>query len=106
MQRCAAMMPCVLVVDDDAVVRDGLRAMLEALGLEVLEAGTLKEAEMVSSLYEPALLLVDGILPDGNGIEWVSTLRNEGLRSEVVLMSGRPSHQIADIVAHATSLRS
>jgi DNA-binding NarL/FixJ family response regulator len=122
-------MVSVLLVDDDADLREGLRALLEAKGLEVLEASTLREAEVMSKLYEPALLLVDGIMPDGNGIEWISMLRSEGSAAEVVFMSnvlasGRwlgvlsklgvrhrinkrntSLERIADIVARATPLK-
>ncbi|MGH1341069.1 MAG: response regulator [Nannocystales bacterium] len=77
----------VLVVDDDADLRRGLRALLEVHGLEVLDAGTLREADALARLYEPALLVVDGVLPDGNGIEWISILRSEGMATEVIFMS-------------------
>ena len=68
----------ILVVDDDADLRSGLRALLEARGLEVVEAATIRQADVLAQLYEPATLLVDGILPDGNGVEWISMLRSEG----------------------------
>ena len=123
-------MPSVLVVDDDADLRTGLRTLLEARGIDVVEASSLREATAMSRLYEPSLLLVDGMLPDGNGIEWISALRSEGTTTEVVFMSsffakGRwlnvlgklgvrhriskretPIDGIAEIVARATPLRS
>lgn len=77
----------VLIVDDDADLRRGLRALLEVQGLEVLDAGTLREADALARLYEPSVLLVDGMLPDGNGIEWISILRSEGMATEVIFMS-------------------
>lgn len=123
-------MVSVLLVDDDADLRTGLRALLEARGLDVLEAGTLREAGVLSKLYEPALLLVDGLMPDGNGVEWISMLRSEGTATEVVFMSNALAsgrwldvlaklgvrhrinkrntslERIADIVARATPLKS
>ena len=77
----------ILVVDDDADLRRGLRALLEARGLEVVEAATIRQADVLAQLYEPATLLVDGILPDGNGVEWISMLRSEGREANVVFMS-------------------
>jgi DNA-binding response OmpR family regulator len=77
----------ILVVDDDADLRSGLRALLEARGLEVVEAATIRQADVLAQLYEPATLLVDGILPDGNGVEWISMLRSEGREANVVFMS-------------------
>ena len=55
----------ILVVDDDADLRTGLRALLEARGFEVVEAGTIRQAEALAQLYEPSTFLVDGVLPDG-----------------------------------------
>ncbi|MCR9159270.1 MAG: response regulator [Nannocystaceae bacterium] len=94
---------CALVVDDDVALRHRLRCLLEELGIDVIEAGTLREAEMASALYEPSLMLVDGILPDGNGIEWVATLRAEGLESEVVFTAGRPTCEIACLLMEQAS---
>lgn len=119
----------ILVVDDDADLRTGLRALLEARGFEVVEAGTIRQAEALAQLYEPSMFLVDGILPDGNGIEWISMLRSEGRDANVVFMSSflakgnwldvlsklgvrhrinkreTPIDQIADIVVRETRAR-
>ena len=120
----------VLVVEDDDDLRAGLRTLFEDEDLEVLGARTLREAKAVRDLYEPQVLLVDGMLPDGSGIDWITELRARGCDAEVVFMSSfyakgdwlevlaglgvkhrldkreTPIERIAEIVAQAIQLRS
>jgi DNA-binding NarL/FixJ family response regulator len=61
----------VLIVDDHAIVRQGLRALLEAEeDIEVTgEAGSVEEAIRRVGLDEPDLVLMDLQLPDGTGVD-------------------------------------
>ncbi|MEZ0164373.1 response regulator [Kineococcus sp. LSe6-4] len=61
----------VFLLDDHAVVRAGLRAVLEAdPGLRVVgEAGTVAEAVEGITLTRPDVAILDGRLPDGSGVE-------------------------------------
>ena len=61
----------VLIVDDHAVVRAGLRLLLEAADdLEpVAEAGSAKDAVFEARKWQPDVILLDVMLPDGSGIE-------------------------------------
>ena len=61
----------VLIVDDHAIVRQGLRALLEAEDdIHVTgEAGSVKEAIRRVGLDEPDLILMDLQLPDGTGVD-------------------------------------
>jgi CheY-like chemotaxis protein len=56
----------ILVVDDSAMVRETFRAMLEAVGHEVLEASCGHDAEQRLSESVDALI-VDGVLPWARG---------------------------------------
>lgn len=70
----------VVVIDDHAVMRDGLRSVLSRTGFEVVgEGGTGARAlELVDSLA-PDVLLLDARLPDMGGLE---VLRRLGERDE------------------------
>ncbi len=61
----------VLVVDDHAVVRGGLRALLETVdGIEVVgEASGGHEASRLAADLVPDVVLMDLQMPDGDGIE-------------------------------------
>ena len=65
----------ILVVDDDAVVRRMLTETLGRAGYAVAPASSSAEALRVVAEEEPALAIVDLVLPDGDGIELLGQLR-------------------------------
>lgn len=65
----------VLVVDDEPGIRCVLRGYLEAEGLEVAEAPTGESAIAQVRQSAPALVLLDVMLPDVDGIEVLRRLR-------------------------------
>ncbi|MBW2375339.1 MAG: response regulator [Deltaproteobacteria bacterium] len=81
------MPPTVLLLDDDTQFRMGVTPALEAFGLRVLTAtkGTIARALLEEE--EPSLLIVDGLLPDTNGIVWIEHLRDDGIRIPIIFVS-------------------
>jgi CheY-like chemotaxis protein len=75
-------MPSILVVDDDATVRQFLRSVLERAGHEVLEAGNGKEAmeEIRRKAFD--LVITALFMPVQDGFETIRALKKEyaGLR--------------------------
>ena len=65
----------VLVVEDDAGIRDVLRAMLAAANYRVVEADTAARGEIEARAHKPDLLIVDLGLPDRDGIELIRSVR-------------------------------
>src|SRR3546814_2390404 len=67
----------VFLLDDHEVVRQGLRALLEASGgIEVVgEAGTAAEATARIPALRPDVAVLDARLPDGSGIEVCRAVR-------------------------------
>ncbi|MBB4002141.1 MAG: response regulator [Aurantimonas endophytica] len=61
--------PVVLIVDDDAAIRDSLRELLEAHGLRSLAFGSGGEYVAAQKPDAPTCLILDLELPDINGLE-------------------------------------
>lgn len=67
----------ILVVEDEVALRRLLRLHLAREGFAILEAGTLAEArERLAGDAGVAALVVDGTLPDGDGLELLAEVRD------------------------------
>ena len=67
----------LLVVDDEATVRELLSATLRFAGFEVVSAATGAEAVAAAEDEPPGLVLLDVMLPDMDGFEVVRRLREQ-----------------------------
>ena len=67
--------PKILVVEDDPSIRRFLTTSLPLHGLEVVEAADLRAALAAVSTHPPDLVLLDLGLPDGDGVDFVHTVR-------------------------------
>lgn len=78
----------VLVVDDEPEITRALRSILSAHGFEPILAATAKEGLDLLQRRHPDLLLLDLVLPDGNGLDVTRTIRQElGLDLPIVVLS-------------------
>ena len=79
----------VLIVDDHAVVRSGLRLVLEAEdGIEAVgEAGTAREAIFEARSTKPDVILLDVVMPDQSGLEAIPTLLKENPAVKILVLS-------------------
>jgi len=66
----------ILVIEDDAGIRNVLRIMLQAEQYRVIEAETAARAEIEARSHRPDLLLVDLGLPDGDGLQVIKSVRD------------------------------
>ena len=67
----------IFLVDDHEVVRQGVRAVIEAAdGMHVVgEAGTVEQAMQRISAVQPDVAVLDVRLPDGSGVELCRDIR-------------------------------
>lgn len=79
----------VLIVEDDLAMCQGLRDNLEAEGYRVLLANGIREARRQVQTGHPDLILLDLMLPDGDGISLCRALREEGFRQPVLMLTAR-----------------
>jgi two-component system, OmpR family, KDP operon response regulator KdpE len=68
--------PRVLLVEDEKEMRRFLRASLSAHGYRLVEASTAEEALRQATAYNPDVVLLDLGLPDRDGLEVISRLRD------------------------------
>ncbi len=81
-------MPRILIVDDNKVVRDLLRAVLERAGYEVREAQNGVEALELSQQMPFDVLITDLVMPGPRGTELLDRFRSELPDLKVIAMSG------------------
>jgi DNA-binding NarL/FixJ family response regulator len=78
----------VVIADDHPVFRDGLSALLESVGLEVVgQAATGAEAIEVCAEHHPDVVVMDIQMPDMDGIEATRRLRAEGEGAAILMLT-------------------
>src|SRR5207244_1334974 len=78
----------ILVVDDEAAIRDSLRMTLEYEGYEFIGAATGQEGLALAEREAPDLVLLDVKMPGMDGIEVLDRLRAMNEALPVVVISG------------------
>ncbi len=89
----------ILIVDDDEILRETLAEQLQVDGeFQAAEAGTLADAGAKLGAKDARFdaLILDVTLPDGDGRDFCATLRRQGLRMPVIMLTG--SDDEVDIV--------
>jgi two-component system, NarL family, response regulator NreC len=79
----------VVIADDHAVVRKGLRLLVEAEpGLRVVaEAGTVPDALRMAKAHRPTVLVLDLNMPGGSSLEAIPTMREEAPMTAIVVLT-------------------
>lgn len=79
----------VLIVDDHAVFRAGLKLLIDAEdGLEAVgEAGSARDAIFQARALEPDVVLLDIVMPDQSGLDAMPTLLHERPEMKVLILS-------------------
>lgn len=82
-------MPTVLVIEDDSAIRRGVCDALRFSGYEVLEAAEGLAGMELAQKASFELLLLDLVLPNHNGFEILSALREHRPGTPVIILSAR-----------------
>jgi DNA-binding NtrC family response regulator len=85
----------ILVIDDEARVRVGMRRFFEANGFEVLEADTATAAEQEFRVRPPDLVILDYSLPEKTGLELMPLLKQIDEHVPIVMVTGHGTIDIA-----------
>jgi two-component system response regulator NreC len=96
----------VLIVDDHAIVRAGLKLLIAAEeDLEaVAEAGSVREAIFEARSSKPDVILMDVMMPEQSGLDGLPTLLHEhpGVRVLILSMEDDPRYVRAAFAAGAS----
>ena len=93
--------PRVLVVDDEADLRELLEITLVKMGLDVDSAETLREARAFLAQNDYALVLTDMRLPDGLGLELVREINTSYKATPVAVVTAYGSADNAVVALKA-----
>jgi CheY-like chemotaxis protein len=104
--------PVILLVEDECVVREVTRQVLEHAGYQVLESDGPREAMRLAEVHQGriALLLSDVVMPGMSGIDlarriqktqpWLATVFMSGYANPVVLQKAEPAQRLHPEAVH------
>jgi DNA-binding response OmpR family regulator len=81
------MMTCVLLVDDEPAITESLAYAFQRAGIDSRSAACLADAQKLVDQEFFDLIVLDLMLPDGNGIDWLRALRTESQIPVIILSS-------------------
>jgi two-component system KDP operon response regulator KdpE len=80
--------PIVVLVEDEKQIRRFVRSALEAEGMQVFEADTVRQGLVEAGTRKPDLVILDLGLPDRDGVEFIRDLRGWS-ELPVIVLSAR-----------------
>jgi two-component system OmpR family response regulator len=95
--RAAAIPARLLVVDDEATILELLSGSLRLAGFEVMTAASGAEAVRAAASGRPDLVLLDVMMPDGDGFDALRRMRSGGAEVPVIFLTARD--EVPDRVA-------
>ncbi len=97
-------LPTILLVEDEALLREGLQEILEVHGFKVIGAADGAEALEWMTEAPVDLVITDLIMPNMNGIEFVEVVSQKFPSIPVIVVSGSPGAVMARLGIESISL--
>lgn len=82
-------LPKLLIIDDDAHLRESLAEVLELDGFECHQAGDAKHGISAAHQVAPDVVIMDIQLPDSSGFQICQELRKRSKTTILIMMTGR-----------------
>lgn len=76
----------ILVVEDEAAIREMLSMTLTRSGFEIMAVGTVSQARRLIMDKLPNLILLDWMLPDTSGLEYARVLKKDAMTHEIPII--------------------
>ena len=99
--------PRILVVDDDASIRDSIKLVLETVGIETISAENGERALEAFSHVRCDGAIIDLMMPGMTGLETVCALREKSPELPIVVVSGSLTRGVSmsEMLRLATELK-
>ena len=81
----------ILIVDDEASLRDMLAFFFHKRGFEVLTASNFTEGQAAALRSPPDVILCDIRMPDGNGLDLLKRVKSESPKTPVIMITAHTS---------------
>lgn len=88
----------ILIVEDDAAFRESLAAVLETEGYQVSRAGDGQEGFNKAREGNFDLIAMDLVMPYLGGIEVLRKLREAGVKTPVIMLTGRKKQEVDKVL--------
>ncbi len=86
----------ILIVDDEVGILEEVKSFLEEEGFSVQSADTVKEGIVQLISFAPDLVIIDGKLPDGSGVDVLRSIRDQSLETKVIISTGYVDQSFID----------
>ena len=83
----------ILVVDDEESVRRVLKRFLSSIGHDAIMASSGEEA-LEKIQEEPAIVLLDYLMPEVNGMEVLEKIKEISPSTDVIMVTGVGGHKV------------
>jgi CheY-like chemotaxis protein len=94
----------VLVIDDNEMIREALREMLNQAGYTTLEAADGKSAIQLTSREAVDLIITDLFMPETDGLEVIQHVRRQYPDVKIIAMSGGGSRGLVELLSVAQKM--
>jgi FixJ family two-component response regulator len=85
--------PLISIVDDDALVLDGIQALVESLGYNAVTLTSAEHFLRSDVIAETTCLITDVQMPGLSGLELQEALQSQGHQTPVIVITGYPNEK-------------
>ena len=84
-----------LILEDNPQIAQILAEAVNTAGGQAVMAATIEHAKALVALHDFEIFLLDHVLPDGKGSDFFSDLREQGVLTPCIMLTGAPEVQVA-----------
>jgi DNA-binding response OmpR family regulator len=79
----------VLLIEDELVLAEIIRESLQSRGFIIAHAASVKDALQLYSAHPPEIIILDVMLPDGDGFSLAKQIRNTDMDTPIIFLTSR-----------------